>query len=50
MVDINDETQKLTFYRDEADTSRAAAAMESVHAMQVTTVIASQLDAYKIEM
>jgi ATP-dependent Clp protease ATP-binding subunit ClpA len=36
VVDINDETQKLTFYRDEAETSRAAAAMESVHAMQVT--------------
>ncbi|HKS40025.1 MAG TPA: AAA family ATPase [Blastocatellia bacterium] len=36
VVDINDETQKLTFYRDEAETSRAAAAMESVHAMQAT--------------
>jgi len=35
VVDINDETQKLTFYRDEADTSRAAAAMEAVHAMPV---------------
>ena len=35
VVDINDETQKLTFYRDEAETSRAAAAMEAVHAMQV---------------
>ncbi len=36
VVDINDQTQKLTFYRDEAETSRAAAAMEAVHAMQVT--------------
>ena len=35
VVDINDETQKLMFYRDEADTSRAAAAMEAVHAMPV---------------
>ncbi len=34
VVDINDETQKLVFYRDEAETSRAAAAMESVRAMQ----------------
>jgi ATP-dependent Clp protease ATP-binding subunit ClpA len=34
VVDINDETQKLVFYRDEAETSRAAAAMEAVHAMQ----------------
>jgi ATP-dependent Clp protease ATP-binding subunit ClpB len=34
VVDINGETQKLTFYRDEAETSRAAAAMEAVHAMQ----------------
>ncbi len=34
VVDINDETQKLTFYRDEAETSRAAAAMDAVHAMQ----------------
>jgi ATP-dependent Clp protease ATP-binding subunit ClpA len=34
VIDINDETQKLTFYRDEAETSRAAAAMDAVHAMQ----------------
>jgi ATP-dependent Clp protease ATP-binding subunit ClpA len=36
VVDINDQTEKLMFYRDEAETSRAAAAMEAVHAMQVT--------------
>jgi ATP-dependent Clp protease ATP-binding subunit ClpB len=34
VVDINDETQKLAFYRDEAETSRAAAAMEAVQSMQ----------------
>lgn len=31
VVDINDETQKLMFYRDEAEASRAAAAMDSIH-------------------
>ena len=36
VVDINEETQKLSFYRDESDSARAAAAMEAVHAMQVS--------------
>jgi hypothetical protein len=30
VVDLDTETQKLAFYRDEAEASRAAAALESV--------------------
>jgi len=33
VVDINEQTQKLGFYRDDSDSARAAAAMEAVHAM-----------------
>ena len=36
VVDINEETQKLAFYRDDSDSVRAAAAMEAVHAMKVS--------------
>jgi ATP-dependent Clp protease ATP-binding subunit ClpA len=36
VVDINEETQKLAFYRDDADSARAAAAMEAVHAMKLS--------------
>jgi ATP-dependent Clp protease ATP-binding subunit ClpA len=36
VVDINEETQKLAFYRDDSDSVRAAAAMEAVHAMKAS--------------
>jgi ATP-dependent Clp protease ATP-binding subunit ClpA len=36
VVDINEETQKLAFYRDDSESARAAAAMEAVHAMKVS--------------
>lgn len=36
VVDINEETQKLAFYRDDSDSARAAAAMEAVHAMKAS--------------
>jgi ATP-dependent Clp protease ATP-binding subunit ClpB len=36
VVDINEDTQKLAFYRDDSDSVRAAAAMEAVHAMKVS--------------
>jgi ATP-dependent Clp protease ATP-binding subunit ClpB len=36
VVDINEETQKLAFYRDDSDSARAAAAMEAVQAMKVS--------------
>ena len=36
VVDINEETQKLAFYRDDSDSARAAAAMAAVQAMQVS--------------
>src|SRR6266404_1376172 len=35
VVDINEETQKLAFYRDDSESARAAAAMAAVHAMKV---------------
>ena len=38
VVDMNEETQKLAFYRDESEAARAAAAMDAVHAMKVTSV------------
>lgn len=34
VVDVNEETQKLAFYRDESETARAAAATEAVQAMK----------------
>jgi ATP-dependent Clp protease ATP-binding subunit ClpB len=34
VIDINDQTQKLAFYRDDAEATRAAAAMETVKALQ----------------
>ena len=33
VVDINEETHKLAFYRDDSESTLAAAAMEAVHAM-----------------
>lgn len=36
VVDINDETQKLAFYLDEAEATKAAAAIEAINAMQQT--------------
>ena len=36
VVDINEETQKLAFYRDESESARAAGAMEAVQAMNAT--------------
>jgi hypothetical protein len=36
VVDINKETQKLAFYRDDSETARAAAAMEAAHAIRLT--------------
>ena len=36
VVDINEETQKLAFYRDDSDSARAAAAMAAVQAMKVS--------------
>ena len=38
VVDLNEETQKLAFYRDDSESSRAAAAMEALHAMKVNSV------------
>jgi hypothetical protein len=38
VVDMNEETQKLAFYRDDSEAARAAAAMDAVHAMKVTSV------------
>jgi len=35
IVDISDDTQKLAFYRDESDASRAAVAMDMVHSINV---------------
>ncbi|MFY9556941.1 MAG: AAA family ATPase [Blastocatellia bacterium] len=37
IVDINAETQKLAFYRDDSDTARAAAAVEAIQAMKANT-------------
>jgi hypothetical protein len=34
VIDINEQTQKLEFFRDEAEMSRAAGAIEAVQAMQ----------------
>lgn len=34
VVDVNEETQKLAFYRDESETARAAVATEAVQAMK----------------
>ena len=36
VVDINEETQKLAFYRDDSDAARAAAAMDAVHTMKLS--------------
>jgi ATP-dependent Clp protease ATP-binding subunit ClpA len=36
VVDLNEETQKLGFYRDDSETARAVAAMEAVHAMKAS--------------
>ena len=36
VVDINQETQKLAFYRDDSEPAQAAAAMEATHAMRLT--------------
>ncbi|HXG92247.1 MAG TPA: AAA family ATPase [Blastocatellia bacterium] len=36
VIDFNQETQKLDFYRDDADAARAAAAVEAVHAMRMS--------------
>jgi ATP-dependent Clp protease ATP-binding subunit ClpA len=36
VVDINEETQKLAFYRDDSQPAHAAAAMEAAHAMRLT--------------
>jgi len=41
VVDLNDESGKLTFYRDEAETSRAAAAAERLRADMEQTPIAA---------
>jgi ATP-dependent Clp protease ATP-binding subunit ClpA len=38
VVDLNEETQKLAFYRDDSDAARAAAAMDALHAMKVNSV------------
>jgi len=35
IVDINDDTQKLAFYRDESEASRAAAAIDMIHPRNV---------------
>jgi ATP-dependent Clp protease ATP-binding subunit ClpA len=35
IVDIDDDTQKLSFYRDESEASRAAVAMDMVHSRNV---------------
>jgi ATP-dependent Clp protease ATP-binding subunit ClpA len=36
VVDINPETEKLAFYRDDSESTLASAAMEAVHAMTVS--------------
>jgi ATP-dependent Clp protease ATP-binding subunit ClpA len=36
VIDINEQTEKLAFYRDDSDSARAAAAMEAVHAMKAS--------------
>ena len=36
VVDVDGETQKLTFFRDEAETAKAAAALDSVAAMRTS--------------
>jgi len=36
VVDINEETRKLAFYRDDSEAARASAAMETVHAMKAS--------------
>src|SRR4051812_11389474 len=41
VVDLNDESGKLTFYRDESETSRAAAAAEKLRADMEQTPIAA---------
>ena len=38
VVDFNEETQKLAFYRDDSEAARAAAALDAIHAMKVTSV------------
>jgi ATP-dependent Clp protease ATP-binding subunit ClpB len=38
VVDFNDETQKLAFFRDDSEAARAAAALDAMHAMKVTSV------------
>jgi len=35
VIDINEETQKLAFYRDDSEAARSAAAMEAAQAMKV---------------
>jgi ATP-dependent Clp protease ATP-binding subunit ClpB len=41
VIDLNDETESLTFYRDEAETARAAAAVEALRADMEQTPIAA---------
>ena len=36
VVDINEETQKLAFYRDDSEAAQAAAAMEAAHAIRLS--------------
>jgi hypothetical protein len=36
VVDINEQTQKLVFYRDDSEASRAAAAMDVVQTMTLS--------------
>src|SRR5215510_13779287 len=38
VVDLNEETQKLAFYRDDSEAARAAAALDALQAMKVTSV------------
>jgi len=38
VVDFSDETQKLAFYRDDSEAARAAAALDALQAMKVTSV------------
>ncbi|HSB10377.1 MAG TPA: AAA family ATPase [Blastocatellia bacterium] len=37
VVDINNETQKLAFYRDDSESARAASAMDAVHSRKVNS-------------
>jgi ATP-dependent Clp protease ATP-binding subunit ClpA len=37
VVDIDEQTQKIVFYRDDSEATRAAAAMEAVQAMKVSS-------------